>query len=96
MQVVGLKDDKLLFEMHNYVTGTCELEIRDLHDDHYVVLSNIQATDVVGEVELEYILTDEEVDELHDRALDYVNEYIIDDLLDPERYFDEDAWRYDA
>jgi hypothetical protein len=96
MQVVGLKDDKLLFEMHNYVTGTCDLEIRDLHDDHYVVLSNIQATDVVGEVELEYILTDEEVDELHDRALDYVNEYIIDDLLDPERYFDEDAWRYDA
>lgn len=96
MQVVGLKDDKLLFEMHNYVTGTCDLEIRDLHDDHYVVLSNIQATDVVGEVELEYILTDAEVDELHDRALDYVNEYIIDDLLDPERYFDEDAWRYDA
>ena len=96
MQIVGLKDDKLLFEMDNYITGTCELEIRDLHDDHYVVLSNIQATDVVGEVELEYILTDEEVDELHDRALDYVNEYIIDDLLDPERYFDEDAWRYDA
>jgi hypothetical protein len=96
MQVVGLKDDKLLFEMDNYITGTCELEIRDLHDDYYVVLSNIQATDVVGEVELEYILTDAEVDELHDRALDYVNEYIIDDLLDPERYFDEDAWKYDA
>jgi len=96
MQVVGLKDDKLLFEMHNYVTGTCDVEIRDLHDDHYVVLSNIQATDVVGEVELEYILTDAEIDELHDYALDYINEYIIDDLLDPERYFDEDAWRYDA
>jgi hypothetical protein len=73
-------------------TGTCEFVITDLHDEWDVKISKIQAID--DDTDLDYILTDEEERAIYDEVWDYVAENIIDDLLDPDYYMDEDDWKY--
>lgn len=91
MQIVEIVNSTVHFETDT-ATGTCEYCITDLHDDWDVKISKIQAID--DNTDLEYILTDEEERAIYDEVWDYVAENIIDDLLDPEFYQDEDDWRY--
>lgn len=91
MRLVEVMNGTVTFETDT-ATGTCEFVITDLHDEWDVKISKIQAID--DDTDLDYILTDEEERAIYDEVWDYVAENIIDDLLDPDYYMDEDDWKY--
>jgi hypothetical protein len=80
------------------VHGNCEFKITNITDESYEVeISNVLATQVIGEVELDYILTDTELDQLKEEIMWCIQDTnLVRDMQDPMNYFDEDEWRYDA
>lgn len=91
MQIVEIINSTVYFETDK-ATGTCEYVITDPNLDWDVKINQIKA--IEDDTELEYILTDEEEIALIQEVYDYVNEHIIDDILDRDNYFDEDECRY--
>jgi hypothetical protein len=52
---------------------------------------------VIGEVELDYILTDTELDQLKEEIMWCIQDTnLVRDMQDFDNGFDEDEWRYDA
>lgn len=94
---VSIKNYRAYFEFDE-VHGSCEFKITNITDEDYEVeLSEIQATQVIGEVELDYILTDMQLDQLNEEIIWCIQETdMVRDMQDPMNYFDEDEWRYDA
>lgn len=94
---VTIENNKAYFEFDE-VHGSCEFKITNITDEDYEVeLSEIQATQVIGEVELDYILTDMQLDQLNEEIIWCIQETdMVRDMQDPMNYFDEDEWRYDA
>ena len=80
------------------VHGSCEFKITNITDEDYdVEMSDFMVTQVVGEVELDYILTDVELNQLTQEIIWCIQETtLVEDMQHPEDDFDEDAWRYDA
>lgn len=70
MQVVAIKYNIVYFEF-DCVSGQCEYTV---DDDRDVEIDNIQALEWVGEIELDYILTDQEQDDLIETIIDYMND----------------------
>jgi hypothetical protein len=94
---VTLENNTAFFEFDE-VHGSCEFEITNITEEDYEVeITNILATQVVGEVELDYILTDTQLDQLNEEIIWCIQETtLIEDMQHPEDDFDEDDWRYDA
>jgi hypothetical protein len=80
------------------VHGNCEFKITNITDESYEVeISNVVATQVIGEVELDYILTDTELDQLNEEIIWCIQETdMVRDMQELDDDFDEDEWRYDA
>ena len=80
------------------IHGSCEFEITNITDEDYEVeITNILATQVVGEVELDYILTDTQLEQLNEEIIWCIQETtLVEDMQHPEDDFDEDEWRYDV
>ena len=80
------------------VHGSCEFKITNITDEDYdVEMSDFMVTQVVGEVELDYILTDVEFNQLKQEIIWCIQETtLIEDMQHPEDDYDEDAWRYDV
>lgn len=80
------------------VHGSCEFKITNITDEDYdVEMSDFMVTQLVGEVELDYILTDVELNQLKQEIIWCIQETtLIEDMQHPEDDFDEDAWRYDV
>jgi len=80
------------------VHGSCEFKITNITEDDYEVeLSNVVATKIIGEVELDYILTDTELDQLNEEIIWCIQDTnIVRDMQEFDNDFDEDEWRYDA
>lgn len=80
------------------VHGSCEFQITNITDEDYdVEMSDFMVTEVVGEVELDYILTDEELNQLRQEIIWCIQDTnMVRDMQDFDNYFDEDEWRYDA
>ena len=80
------------------VNGSCLFEITDITEvDFDIEMSDFMATQMVGEVELDYILTDVELNQLRQEIIWWIQETtLIEDMQHPEDDFDEDEWRYDA
>ena len=80
------------------VHGSCEFQITNITDEDYdVEMSDFMVTEVVGEVELDYILTDVELNQLRQEIIWCIQDTnMVRDMQDFDNYFDEDAWRYDA
>jgi len=94
---VSIENNRAYFEFDE-VHGSCEFKITNITDEDYEVeLSEIKATQVIGEVELDYILTDMQLDQLNEEIIWCIQETtLIEDMQNLEDDFDEDAWRYDA
>ena len=94
---VTIENNKAYFEFDE-VHGSCEFKITNITDEDYEVeLSEIQATQVIGEVELDYILTDMQLDQLNEEIIWCIQETdMVRDMQDFDNDFDEDEWRYDA
>jgi hypothetical protein len=94
MLVTEVTNDTAYFE-RAFMHGSCSYIIRDLHGDWYIEVSDFNALEHPGEVELDYELTDEEKYEVQYLIEQHLIEYnIIDELTDPANYYDEDEWRY--
>ena len=95
--LVELTHDTAYFDFDD-IHGSCEFKITNITDEDYELeLTNILSTQVIGEVELDYILTDAQMDALNEEIKEWINETtMIEDMQHPEDDFDEDAWRYDA
>ena len=80
------------------VHGSCEFEITNITEvDFDIEMSDFMVTQVVGEVELDYILTDVELNQLRQEIIWCIQETtLIEDMQHPEDDYDEDAWRYDV
>ena len=80
------------------VYGSCEFNITNITEEDYEVeLSNILATQVIGEVELDYILTDTQLDQLNEEIIWCIQDTnLVRDMQDFGNDLDEDDWRYDA
>jgi len=80
------------------VHGNCEFKITNITDESYEVeISNVLATQVIGEVELDYILTDTELDQLKEEIMWCIQDTnLVRDMQEFDNDFDEDEWRYDA
>ena len=80
------------------VHGSCEFEITDITEvDFDIEMSDFMATEVVGEVELDYILTDMELDQLNEEIIWCIQDTnLVRDMQDFDNDMDEDDWRYDA
>jgi heme oxygenase len=94
---VTLENNTAYFEFDE-VHGNCEFKITNITDEDYEVeLSEIQATQVIGEVELDYILNDMQLDQLNEEIIWCIQDTnMVRDMQDFENYFDEDEWRYNA
>ena len=94
---VTLENSTAFFEFDE-VHGSCEFNITNITEEDYEVeLSNILATQVVGEVELDYILTDMELDQLNEEIIWCIQDTnLVRDMQEPMSDMDEDDWRYDA
>jgi hypothetical protein len=95
--LVELTHDTAYFDFDD-IHGSCEFKIVNITDEDYELeLTNILSTQVIGEVELDYILTDAQMDALNEEIKEWINETtMIEEMQDPEDDYDEDAWRYDA
>lgn len=93
--LVELTHDTAYFDFDD-IHGSCEYKIVNITDEDYEVeLSNILATQIIGEIELDYILTDAQMDALNEEIKEWINETdMIREMQDPMNYFDEDEWRY--
>jgi hypothetical protein len=91
-------DNSTAFFEFDEVHGSCEFKITNITDEDYEVeLSNILATQVIGEVELDYILTDFELDQLNEEIIWCIQDTnLVRDMQDFDNDLDEDDWRYDA
>ena len=80
------------------VHGSCEFQITNITDEDYdVEMSDFMVTEVVGEVELDYILTDVELNQLRQEIIWCIQDTnMVRDMQDFENDFDEDEWRYNA
>lgn len=94
---VSIENYRAYFDFKD-VHGSCEFKITNITDEDYdVEMSDFMVTQVVGEVELDYILTDEELNQLRQEIIWCIQETdMIREMQDPMNYFDEDEWRYDA
>ena len=94
---VTLENSTAFFEFDE-VHGSCEFNITNITEEDYEVeLSNILATQVVGEVELDYILTDMELDQLNEEIIWCIQDTnMVRDMQEPMSDMDEDDWRYDV
>jgi hypothetical protein len=94
---VSIENFRAYFDFDE-VHGSCEFEITNITDEDYdVEMSDFMVTQVVGEVELDYILTDVELNQLRQEIIWCIQETtLIEDMQHPEDDFDEDEWRYDA
>ena len=94
--LVELTHDTAYFDFDD-IHGSCEFKIVNITDEDYEVeLTNILSTQVIGEVELDYILTDAQMDALHEEIKEWINETdMIREIQDPMNFFDEDEWRYE-
>jgi len=80
------------------VHGSCEFNITNITEEDYEVeITNVLATQVVGEVELDYILTDTQLEQLNEEIIWCIQDTnLVRDMQDFDNGFDEDEWRYDA
>jgi heme oxygenase len=94
---VTLENSTAFFDFDD-VHGNCEFKITNITDESYEVeITNVSATQVIGEVELDYILTDTQLDQLNEEIIWCIQDTdMVRDMQDPMNYFDEDEWRYDA
>jgi hypothetical protein len=94
---VTLENNRAYFDFDE-VHGSCDFKITNITDEDYEVeLSEIQATQVIGEVELDYILNDMQLDQLNEEIIWCIQDTnMVRDMQDFDNYFDEDEWRYDA
>jgi hypothetical protein len=91
-------DNSTAFFDFDEVHGSCEFNITNITDEDYEVeITNVLATQVIGEVELDYILTDFEMDQLNEEIIWCIQDTnMVRDMQDFDNGFDEDDWRYDA
>ena len=91
-------DNSTAFFEFDEVHGSCEFNITNITDEDYEVeITNVLATQVVGEVELDYILTDTELDQLNEEIIWCIQDTnLVRDMQDFDNGFDEDDWKYDA
>ena len=77
------------------VHGSCEFNITNITEEDYEVeITNVLATQIVGEVELDYILTDMELDQLNEEIIWCIQDTnLVRDMQDFENDLDEDDWR---
>jgi hypothetical protein len=96
MQVI-LENNTAYFDFDE-VHGSCEFNITNITEEDYEVeMTNIIATQVVGEVELDYILTDMELDQLNEEIIWCIQDTnMVRDMQEPMSDMDEDDWRYDV
>jgi hypothetical protein len=94
---VTLENSTAFFEFDD-VHGSCEFNITNITDEDYEVeITNVLATQVIGEVELDYILTDFELDQLNEEIIWCIQDTnLVRDMQEFDNDFDEDEWRYDA
>lgn len=94
---VTLENSTAFFEFDE-VHGSCEFNITNITEEDYEVeMTNILATQVVGEVELDYILTDMELDQLNEEIIWCIQDTnLVRDMQEPMSDMDEDDWRYDV
>jgi len=94
--LVELTHDTACFDFDD-IHGSCEFKITNITDEDYEVeISNILATQIIGEIELDYILTDAQMDALNEELKEWINETtMVEDMLHPEDDYDEDEWRYE-
>jgi hypothetical protein len=94
---VTLENSTAFFEFDE-VHGSCEFNITNITEEDYEVeITNILATQVIGEVELDYILTDFELDQLNEEIIWCIQDTnLVRDMQEFDNDFDEDEWRYDA
>lgn len=91
---VTLENSTAFFDFDE-VHGSCEFNITNITDEDYEVeITNVLATQMVGEVELDYILTDMEIDQLNEEIIWCIQETtLIEDMQHPEDDLDDDDWR---
>jgi hypothetical protein len=94
---VSIENYRAYFDFKD-VHGSCEFQITNITDEDYdVEMSDFMVTQVVGEVELDYILTDVELNQLKQEIIWCIQDTnLVRDMQDFDNYFDEDEWRYDA
>jgi hypothetical protein len=94
---VSIENFRAYFDFKD-VHGSCEFQSTNITDEDYdVEMSDFMVTEVVGEVELDYILTDVELNQLRQEIIWCIQETtLVEDMQHPEDDFDEDAWRYDV
>ena len=94
---VSIENYRAYFDFKD-VHGSCEFQITNITDEDYdVEMSDFMVTEVVGEVELDYILTDVELNQLRQEIIWCIQDTnMVRDMQDFDNYFDEDEWRYDA
>jgi len=94
--LVELTHDTACFDFDD-IHGSCEFKITNITDEDYEVeISNILATQIIGEIELDYILTDAQMDALNEELKEWINETtMVEDMLHPEDDYDEDEGRYE-
>lgn len=94
---VSIENYRAYFDFKD-VHGSCEFKITNITDEDYdVEMSDFMVTEVVGEVELDYILTDVELNQLRQDIIWCIQDTnMIEEMQDFDNYFDEDEWRYDA
>lgn len=94
---VSIESNRAYFDFKD-VHGNCEFQITNITEEDYdVEMSDFMVTEVVGEVELDYILTDVELNQLRQEIIWYIQDTnLVRDMQDFDNYFDEDEWRYDA
>ena len=91
-------DNSTAFFEFDEVHGSCEFNITNITEEDYEVeITNILATQVIGEVELDYILTDANLDQLNEEIIWCIQDTnLVRDMQDFDNDLDEDDWRYDA
>jgi hypothetical protein len=91
-------DNSTAFFEFDEVHGSCEFNITNITEEDYEVeITNVLATQVIGEVELDYILTDTQLDQLNEEIIWCIQDTnLVRDMQEPMNDFDEDEWRYDA
>jgi hypothetical protein len=72
--LVELTHDTAYFDFDD-IHGSCEFKIVNITDEDYELeLTNILSTQVIGEVELDYILTDAQMDALNEEIKEWIND----------------------
>lgn len=93
MQLIDITDNKAYFE-RAFMDGSCSYTIQDIHGDWYVEVSDFNAVEYPGEIELEYVVTDEEQALIKYLIEDHISENnIIEELRDNnEDWMTDENW----